>query len=112
MTEEELKNIEAPSAKKPLTERQKKRNTVFLQIGGALLLFAFACVIVPASLIGTKYFFVVVQKSESPLTTLLSVVMFVAIVISWWFSRLICKAIVKRYKTEKFTEDLVKFYLG
>ncbi len=40
MTEEELKNIQAPdqSRKMPLTETQKRRNAFWLQMLGALVL--------------------------------------------------------------------------
>lgn len=113
MTEEELKNIDAPNKaeKKSTTPRQQKRNMIFLQLGGAVLLFAFGCVLVPMFLLAAKYFYVaVLHGGANSETTFLSIVMFVAIVLAWFLSRQVCKAIAKRLGAEKLGEETMKFY--
>lgn len=113
MTEEELKKIDAPNKaeKKSPTERQQKRNVIFLQLGGAALLFAFGCVLVPVLLIAAKYFYeYVLHGGENSETTFLSIVMFAAIVLAWFLSRQVCKLIAKRLGAENLGEETMKFY--
>lgn len=113
MTEEELKKIDAPNKaeKKAPMARQQRRNTILLQLGGALLLFAFGFILTPISIIAAKYFYeYVLHGGGNSQTTFLSIVMFVSIVLAWFLSRQVCKLIAKRLGKEKLGEETMNFY--
>ena len=67
MTEEELKNIQAPQEgqKAPLTETQKRRNAFWIQMLGALVLLVVGFVLVIALEIGAAFFLARVIKTDA-----------------------------------------------
>ncbi|MBR5966542.1 MAG: hypothetical protein IK015_10555 [Treponema sp.] len=114
MTEEELKNIEAPTAKAPLTETQKRKNAFWLQMLGALILLAAGLVLVVALEFGAAFFFGrVVKADQSIMKTVSPIVILVGIVIAWFISRQVCKFLVLKTKIgAAVPDDVVDFYSG
>lgn len=116
MTEEELKNIQAPdqSRKTPLTETQKRRNAFWLQMLGALVLLIVGFVLVVALEIGAAWFLGrVVRADQSIMKTVSPIVILAGIVIAWFISRLVCKALVLKTKIgQSVPDDVVDFYSG
>ena len=114
MTEEELKNIEAPTSKAPLTETQKRKNAFWLQMLGALVLLVAGFVLVIALEIGAAFFFARVLKADaSIMRTASPVVILVGIIIAWFLSRQVCKALVLKTKwRDAVPDDVVDFYSG
>lgn len=116
MTEEELKNIQAPdeSKKAPLTETQKRRNAFWLQMLGALVLLLAGFVLVVGLEIGASLFFARVMKYDvSIMKTVSPIVILAGIVIAWFISRQVCKALVLKTKwRDAVPDDVVDFYSG
>ncbi len=116
MTEEELKNIQAPDENKkaPLTETQKRRNAFWIQMLGAAILLATGFVLVIALEIGAAFFFARVMKCDVSVMKTVSPIMILAgIVIAWFISRKACKALVLKTKwRDAVPDDVVNFYSG
>ena len=116
MTEEELKNIQAPDEckKAPLTETQKRKNAFWIQMLGALVLLVAGFVLVIALEIGAFFFFARVMKSDaSVMKTVSPLVILAGIVIAWFVSRKVCKALVLKTKLrDAVPDDGVDFYAG
>ena len=114
MTEEELKNIEAPTSRAPLTETQKRKNAFWLQMFGALVLLVSGFVLVVGLEIGAIFFFSRVVKADPSVMQTVSLgVIAVGIVIAWFISRQACKALVLKTKIgQAVPDDVVDFYSG
>lgn len=116
MTEEDLKNIQAPQEgqKAPLTETQKRRNAFWIQMLGALVLLVAGFVLVIALEIGAAFFLArVVKADESIMRTASPIVILVGIIIAWFISRQVCKALVLKTKwRDAVPDDVVDFYSG
>ena len=116
MTEKELKNIQAPDEckKAPLTETQKRRNAFWIQMLGAviLLLAGFALAIV-LEIAAAWFLGRVVQADVSIMKTVSPIVILAAIIIAWFISRLVCRALVLKTKwRDAVPDDVVNFYSG
>jgi len=116
MTEEDLKNIQAPQddKKAPLTETQKRRNAFWIQMLGALVLLVVGFVLVIALEVGAAFFFARVIKADvSIMKTASPIVVLVGIIVAWFISRQVCKALVLKTKwRDAVPDDVVDFYSG
>ena len=116
MTEEELKNIQAPdkAAPAPLTDTQKRRNAFWLQMLGALVLLVSGFVLVVGLEIAAAWFLGrVVKADQSIMKTVSPIVILAGIVIAWFISRQVCKALVLKTKIgQSVPDDVVDFYSG
>ena len=115
MTEEDLKNIQAPDDKAaPLTETQKRRNAFWLQMLGALVLLLVGFVLVVGLELGAAWFLGRVIKADvSIMKTVSPIVILVGIVLAWFISRQVCKALVLKTKIGRAVpDDVVNFYSG
>lgn len=115
MTEEELKNIQAPDEgkKAPLTETQKRRNAFWIQMLGALVLLVAGFVLVIALEFGAAWFLGrVVKADQSIMKTVSPIVILAGIIIAWFLSRQVCKALVLKKWRDAVPEDVVNFYSG
>ncbi len=112
MTEEELKNIEAPSNEIKLTERERRRNSFFLQMFGSLLLLVLAVPVIMVLEFATAWFLGrVVQADVSVMGVASKIVVLAGIVFAWFISRRICRFLVRRTKIGKLVaDDVVDFY--
>ena len=114
MTEEELKNIQAPTSKAPLTETQKRKNAFWLQMFGALVLLVAGFVLVIGLEIGAAFILGRVVKADaSIMKTVSPLVILAGIIIAWFLSRQVCKALVLKTKIgAAVPDDVVDFYAG
>ncbi|MBQ9627603.1 MAG: hypothetical protein IJR40_10565 [Treponema sp.] len=116
MTEEELKNIQAPDERKkaPLTETQKRKNAFWLQMLGALVLLVAGFILVIALEIGAAFVLGRIVKADaSIMKTVSPLVILAGIVIAWFISRQVCKALVLKTKwRDAVPDDVVDFYSG
>lgn len=116
MTEEELKNIQAPQEDKkaPLTETQKRRNAFWIQMFGALVLLVSGFILVIALEIGAAFVLGrIVKADESVMKTVSPIVILAGIIVAWFISRQVCKALVLKTKwRDAVPDDVVDFYSG
>ncbi|MBQ4014858.1 MAG: hypothetical protein II610_06370 [Treponema sp.] len=116
MTEEDLKNIEAPdkAQKAPLTETQKRRNAFWLQMLGALVLLIAGFILVVALEIGAAWILGRVVKADvSVMKTVSPIVILAGIIAAWFISRQVCKLLVLKTKwRHAVPDDVVDFYAG
>ena len=114
MTEEELKNIQAPDKAAPLTETQKRRNAFWLQMLGAVVLLITGFVLVIGLEIGAAFILGrVIKADQSIMKTVSPIVILAGIVLAWFISRQVCKALVLKTKWRHAVPDeVVDFYSG
>lgn len=114
MTEEELKNIEAPQKAAPLTETQKRRNAFWLQmLGAAILLVAGFVLVIGLEIAAAFILGRVIKADASIMKTVSPIVILAGIILAWFISRQACKALVLKTKWRQAVPDeVVDFYSG
>lgn len=112
MNEQDLKNIEAPSEKTPLTPFQKKRNAAFFTLFSCTILLVVSVVI----LLTMTFIFLRVLLAIDPETNVSRLSLFVifaaGMFVSFKLYTFICRITIKGLKLQnKLPYDVVKRYL-
>lgn len=116
MTEEELKKIKAPGEGEPkkYTEHQKRVNSFWLQMLGALILLALGVIFVAGIYILAAWFFGrIVGADVSVMKNAGTIAILAGILLAWLVSRKICALLVMHTRIkDAVSSDLVDFYSG